>query len=63
MSHVRVGETAHIPDAWGQQCGIEIGGALLIRPDQHIAWRSVSFPVEPSAVLDHAMRAILMKGL
>jgi 2-polyprenyl-6-methoxyphenol hydroxylase-like FAD-dependent oxidoreductase len=62
MSHVRVGDTTHVSDGWRQLCGIEIGGALVVRPDQHIAWRSVSFPVEPSADLDHAMRAILMEG-
>ncbi len=26
--------------AWAAQLGIEPGGALLVRPDQHVAWRS-----------------------
>lgn len=62
ISHVRVGETAHIPDAWRQQCGLEIGGALLVRPDQHIAWRSVDVSTDPSSHLVQAMRAILTEG-
>jgi 2,4-dichlorophenol 6-monooxygenase len=62
MNHVRVGDTTHVSDAWRQLCGIEIGGALLVRPDQHIAWRSVDLSADPAADLVHAMRAILMEG-
>ena len=37
---------------WEQACGIGPGGALLVRPDQIVAWRGQSMPDDLSAVLD-----------
>ena len=37
---VRVGVDTSALDAWGQLCGVDDGGALLVRPDQHVRWRA-----------------------
>jgi 2,4-dichlorophenol 6-monooxygenase len=39
-AHVRIGVDASTDDAWHETCGISSDGALLVRPDQHIAWKS-----------------------
>jgi hypothetical protein len=36
-----------------------VGGALLVRPDGFVAWRSAAPAADPAAELDHALRAIL----
>jgi 2-polyprenyl-6-methoxyphenol hydroxylase-like FAD-dependent oxidoreductase len=58
--HVRVGDDAVDPDGgFAAVCGIEPGGALLVRPDQHVAWRAKSRPADPGAELGAALRTIL----
>ncbi len=39
VHHVRLDEQSVDP-AWFDICGLEPEGALLVRPDQHIAWRA-----------------------
>jgi putative polyketide hydroxylase len=39
--------------------GIAPAGALLVRPDGFVAWRSTDASADPAAELDHALRAIL----
>jgi putative polyketide hydroxylase len=39
--------------------GIAPAGALLVRPDGFVAWRSAGAAADPAAELDHALRAIL----
>ena len=29
---------------WAETCGVCLGGGLVVRPDGHVAWRSVSSP-------------------
>jgi 2,4-dichlorophenol 6-monooxygenase len=36
---------------WLKDSGIGLEGALLVRPDQHVAWRAASLPPDPSSVL------------
>ncbi len=38
------------------------GGAILVRPDAHVAWRSMTLPVDPSAALIGALQAVLGRG-
>jgi 2,4-dichlorophenol 6-monooxygenase len=58
--HVPVGDDAVDPDGgFAAVCGIEPGGALLVRPDQHVAWRAKSLPADPGAELGAALRTIL----
>ncbi len=60
VAHVRVGVDLTLPDdAWRTACGVEPEGALLVRPDQHVAWRSASRPAQPDAALTAALTTIL----
>lgn len=42
VTHVRIGTDALVADSWRQICRVEPDGALLVRPDQHVAWRAAS---------------------
>jgi len=43
-SQVRIGVDVLVPDEWRETCGVGVDGALLVRPDQHIAWKSTRLP-------------------
>jgi 2,4-dichlorophenol 6-monooxygenase len=47
-------------DAWRAQCQLGASGALLVRPDQHIAWRADNLPGEPTQAVTAAVRQTLM---
>ena len=48
------------PDGhWASVCEIAADGALLVRPDQHVAWRTRSAPADPPAALTAAVRTVL----
>jgi 2,4-dichlorophenol 6-monooxygenase len=47
---------------WAKLREIEENGALLVRPDKHIAWRSLSMPEDPEGALRTAMNQILGKA-
>lgn len=49
LRHVRLGEEISVSTDWQTQCGLSDEAALLVRPDQHIAWRSST---EPGAHVD-----------
>ena len=62
VAHVRVGVDATPPDeAWRTTCGVEPDGALLVRPDQHVAWRAPSLPGDCAGSLQAALDATLGK--
>jgi len=42
---------------WASVCELGAGGALLVRPDQHVAWRARSAPADPRAALAAALDA------
>jgi len=44
---------------WSRQREVEESGALLVRPDKHIAWRAASLPTDPEGELRHALARIL----
>ena len=59
---VTVGEGgAYAPDAgrWAQVSGIGRGGALIVRPDQHVAWRSATPVADPRACLFEVLSTVL----
>ena len=58
MSHIPLDDES-VDSAWRSMCGLGVGGALLIRPDQHIAWRCDTTPLSPEAELAHAAATIL----
>jgi 2,4-dichlorophenol 6-monooxygenase len=39
--------------------GIEAGGALLVRPDKHVAWRTADLPADPAKALGAAVATVL----
>jgi 2,4-dichlorophenol 6-monooxygenase len=45
--------------AWAELLGIDAEGALLVRPDQHVAWRSRGAAAEPAGLLRDVLRRIL----
>ncbi len=47
---------------WTEAYGIEADGAVLVRPDGHVAWRSASGTPDPAATLGRALRQVLAKG-
>jgi 2,4-dichlorophenol 6-monooxygenase len=50
------------PDgAWRNACETGTDGALLIRPDQHVAWRVTRMPDDPAAALAAAVRRVLYR--
>jgi 2,4-dichlorophenol 6-monooxygenase len=56
IAHVRAGEDFTDPEGhWAEVCGLEPGGALLVRPDQHVAWRARVLPDEPGLALIDAI--------
>jgi 2,4-dichlorophenol 6-monooxygenase len=54
-------EVASLEDeaCWLKDSGIGLEGALLVRPDQHVAWRVDSVPEDPAAALREAVASIV----
>jgi 2,4-dichlorophenol 6-monooxygenase len=54
-------DTTTMEDAerWLEESGIGSEGALLVRPDQHVAWRSASLPDDPATALREALAPIV----
>ena len=48
---------------WASVCEITASGALLVRPDQHVAWRTRSAPVDPAVALASAVRTVLGRDI
>ena len=57
---VRLGTDVLDPDgAWDAVSGIDASGALLVRPDQHVAWRSAGADPDPAGTLAAALAALV----
>ena len=59
---VVIGAGATLSDvtrAWAEQTGLGPAGALLVRPDHHIAWRAESVPTDAAGVLARAVASAL----
>ena len=53
VHQIRVGVDAAVSAEWRAAFGPSVDGALLVRPDQHVAWRSDDDPTgSPDALLD-----------
>ncbi|MGO9453040.1 MAG: FAD-dependent monooxygenase [Candidatus Binataceae bacterium] len=46
---------------WIKLLGIEADGAVLVRPDQHVAWRSPSGVVDPAGTIDRVLGQMLSR--
>ena len=47
---------------WARIREVEEDGVLLVRPDKHIAWRSMSLPEDPEQALRTALESVLARG-
>lgn len=47
---------------WAKLREVDENGALLVRPDKHIAWRAMSMPDDPATALRAALNQILGKA-
>jgi 2,4-dichlorophenol 6-monooxygenase len=59
---IAIGERSGLPDAagaWRQQSGVGTAGAVLVRPDHHVAWRAADAVPDPRMTLQDVFRAIL----
>ena len=59
---VLISDTADHTDAdgdWTQKRQVGPDGAILVRPDSHIAWRVATCPTDPTTVLQNAVCAAL----
>lgn len=57
---VQIGRDCADPKGWWESvAGVKPGGALLVRPDQHVAFRSIDANDNPRAVLAEATATIL----
>ena len=58
----KIGDELQDPiGAWHTRYGLEAGGAVLIRPDSVIAWRSITAATNPVQELEEALTAILTR--
>jgi 2,4-dichlorophenol 6-monooxygenase len=57
LAHVALGRD--VDPSWAETLAIEPGGALLVRPDQHVAWRSAGAVTDPVATLRAVLTSIL----
>lgn len=48
---------------WARIREVEKDGVLLVRPDKHIGWRSMTVPRDPEQALRDALTTILSRGL
>ncbi|WP_354697986.1 2,4-dichlorophenol 6-monooxygenase [Paraconexibacter sp. AEG42_29] len=56
------GTVSDVDGQWAEVGGLEPGGAVLVRPDQHTAWRTQEVPTDPAAALRTAFDAVLGKA-
>ena len=59
---VRVGGAEDTDGRWAAVRGIADDGAVLVRPDHHVAWRSTGGSDNPADALDEALAQILNPG-
>jgi hypothetical protein len=49
-------------DGWAAATGLAPEGAVLVRPDDFVGWRSDQLPADPESELRQALSAILCRG-
>jgi putative polyketide hydroxylase len=59
---LRIGDGLRDPSGgWAEAYGVGADGAVLVRPDGVVAWRSPATRDEPGAVLDDVLKALLAR--
>jgi 2,4-dichlorophenol 6-monooxygenase len=59
---IAIGERSGLPDetgAWRRQSGVASTGAVLVRPDHHVAWRSLEAVPDPRRTLREVFETVL----
>jgi hypothetical protein len=46
---------AETDEGWWQPCGVPAAGAILVRPDEHVAWRATTAPDSSSVQQLHCV--------
>lgn len=46
---------------WSRLSGVDEDGAVLVRPDKHVAWRSTALPADPEAELMSVLTTVLSR--
>ena len=66
VTHLEMTELPAIPSdphgAWTNALALGASGAILVRPDQHVAWRVEHAVAEPAAALARALDVILARS-
>jgi hypothetical protein len=63
MTAYAVGTDSDVGDPegqWAAAYGVESDGAVLVRPDGHVAWRQRSGVADPGRAIEGALRAMLL---
>jgi aklavinone 12-hydroxylase len=55
------GDLVDVEGRWEERYGVSAEGAVLLRPDGYIAWRSVRATAEPEAVLERVLTRVLRR--
>ncbi|PWB81472.1 MAG: hypothetical protein C3F11_15145 [Methylocystaceae bacterium] len=62
MAHYQIGvDLKDDVDLFCARTGLEAGGAILVRPDGFIGWRSRSSHLDPAPILDDALNQVLCR--
>ncbi len=56
------GDLADPDGTWPAAYGVECDGAVLVRPDGHVAWRASTAASKPRATLDRVLAGVLGNG-
>jgi 2-polyprenyl-6-methoxyphenol hydroxylase-like FAD-dependent oxidoreductase len=55
------GDYCDVDGSWARQYGVDDGGAVLVRPDGHVAWRAATACDEPARVLGDVLGRVLAR--
>ena len=58
---VTVDEAVDADGRWRECSGLDAAGAVLVRPDNHVAWRSTGLSADPAAELARVLATVLGK--
>lgn len=59
VAHVRLGVDVEVSAEWLSTCALHDGGALLVRPDHHVAWRADDLRAGADSQLKAALGEVL----
>jgi hypothetical protein len=57
------GELADPTGEWAAVRGTDPSGAVLVRPDRHVAWRAAHVPADPAVELESVLDRLLRQPM